>query len=344
MSDIAATAEKNVRWGIIGAGRIAHRFARSLAHEPHSELVAISCRSAAKASAFAAEHGASAEGTLSDEVLGGATGAAHAALLARPDVDAVYLALPHALHFEWASAALRAGKAVLCEKPACVDVAETRALIETARQTRVLLMEALKTRFSPLYRRVRELVASGCIGELVRVETDLENDMGDRIAPGGDYLSGARGGGILLDSGIYCASWIDDFLEGPYEVVRASARWNHSRDCFVDAELTCGKATARLTTAADTAGPRTARLVGTRGTIVVEDMHRPQHAHLKLSGQGSTDFDVPYPVDDFYDEIAHFVGLALDGRSESDVMPLSATLHCTELLETIQSALKLQRR
>ena len=95
---------RTVRWGIVGAGRIAHRFARSLARERRSELVAISCRSAGRAEAFALEHGVPEGGALSDEALGGAAGAAHAALLARPDVDAVYLALPHSMHLEWACA------------------------------------------------------------------------------------------------------------------------------------------------------------------------------------------------------------------------------------------------
>ncbi|MCR8907050.1 Gfo/Idh/MocA family oxidoreductase [Thermophilibacter sp. ET337] len=333
-------AEKNVRWGIVGAGRIAHRFARSLAHEPHSELVAISCRSAGRAAAFAAEHGVPEGGTFSDDGLGGVAGAAHAALLARPDVDAVYLALPHGMHLTWAVAALRAGKAVLCEKPACASAAETRALVDAARTEGVLLMEAMKTRFTPLYRRVRELVAEGAIGELMRVEALLENDMGDRIARGGDYMSDPAAGGILLDSGIYCAAWIDDYLPGPHEVVSEQARWDHGIDCFVDAELALGakgEKTARLATAADTAGPRTATLVGTAGKIVVEDMHRPQRAVLLADGAEPARLDVPYPVDDFYDQIAHFTDLLRAGLTESPVMSLAATLRCAELLDAVRA-------
>lgn len=332
--------EKRVRWGIVGAGKIAHRFARSLAHERHSELVAISCRSAERARAFAEEHGVPDAGTLSDEALGDVAGAAHEALLARADVDAVYLALPHGMHREWAEAALSAGKAVLCEKPACASAAEAREVVSVARETGALFMEAMKTRFTPLYRRVRQLVAEGAIGELLRVEALLENDMGDRIARGGDYMSDPVAGGILLDSGIYCASWIDDFLAGPFEVTSASARWDHGVDCFADAELALGEKTARLATASDVAGPRTARLEGTAGEIVVEDMHRPQRAVLLASGEGSRNIDLPYPVDDFYDEIEHFTGLVLAGRTESDVMPLAATLRCAEMLDAVRERIR----
>lgn len=331
--------EKNVRWGIVGAGRIAHRFARSLAYERRSELVAISCRSAGKATAFAAGHGVPEGGVLSDEALGGVAGTAHAALLARPDVDAVYVALPPALHLSWSAAALRAGKAVLCEKPLCAGVEETEALVGVARETGRLLMEATKTRFEPLYQRVRELVRDGAIGRLVRVETGLCSDMGDRVASGADYLSDPVGGGNLLDSGIYCAAWLDDYLTGQIEVLGARARWERGVDTFTDAELRAGDVSARLVTACDQGNPREAVLVGTEGRIVVEEMHRPQRARLERVGEKPVELEVPYPVDDLYAEVAHFVGLLLTGETESPVMPLAASLRCAELLAAVRRRL-----
>lgn len=338
MSPIGGTcAEKSVRWGIVGAGRIARRFARSLAHEPHSELVAISCRNAEKAAAFAAAHGVDEEAALSDDALGGVAGSAHAALLARADVDAVYVALPHGMHAEWALAALRAGKAVLCEKPLCVSPEETALLARTARAEGLLLMEGMKTRFLPLYRRVRELVGEGAIGRLTRVEAVLQNDMGDRIARGGDYLSAPVGGGMLLDSGIYCAGWIEDYLDGTLEVVRAEARWEAGVDCAVDAELRAGDRTARLVTAADRDNTRYARLVGTEGQIVVEQMHRPERARLERAGEEPVDLELPCPVDDLYGEVEHFVGLLLAGETESPVMPLATSLRCAELLAAVRA-------
>lgn len=334
-----ATAEKSVRWGIVGAGRIAQRFARSLAHEPHSELVALSCRSAAKATLFATAHGVGEDGALSDERLGGVAGSAHAALLARPDVDAVYVALPHSMHAEWALAALRAGKAVLCEKPLCVSPEETALLANTARAEGLLLMEGMKTRFLPLYRRVRELVGEGAIGRLTHVDAVLHNNMGDRIARGGDYLGTAAGGGMLLDSGIYCASWVEDYLDGPLEVVRAGARWEAGVDCAVAAELRAGERTARLATAADRDDARYARLVGTEGQIVVEQMHRPEHARLERTGEKPVKLELPYPVDDLYGEVEHFVGLLCAGKTESPVMPLAASLRCAKLLAAVRGRL-----
>ena len=337
---VASGASCLVRWGIVGAGNIAHRFARSLASEPHSELVAISCRSAAKATAFALEHGVSTEDALSDEALGGVAGSAHAALLARPDVDAVYVALPHHLHAEWVVAALRAGKAVLCEKPLCVSSEETALLARTAHETGTLLMEGMKTRFLPLYRRVRELVGQGAIGRLTRVEAVLQNAMLDRILRGGDYLSSPYGGGMLLDTGIYCAAWIDDYLSGPFEVTSAEARWEAGVDCAVDAELHFGEKTARLLAAADRDNTRYTRLVGTEGQIVVDQPHRPTHARLERAGEKPMVLDLPLPVDDLYGEIEHFVDLLLDGREESPVMPLTASQRCADMLGAIGGAIR----
>lgn len=332
-------AEGGVRWGIVGAGRIAQRFARSLAREPRSRLVAISCRSASRAAAFAAAHGVREGDALSDEALGGVAGAAHAALVGRPDVDAVYVALPPALHLEWSAAALRAGKAVLCEKPLCASAEEAALLARTAQETGMLLMEGVKTRFEPLYRHVRELVGEGAIGRLSRVEAGLCSDMGDRVASGVDYLSDPAGGGNLFDSGIYCAAWLDDYLAEPFEVLGARGRWVRGVDTFTDADLRSGGVTARLVTACDQGSPREAVLVGTTGRIVVEEMHRPERARLERVGGRDVELELPYPVDDLYGEVEHFVGLVLAGAAESPVMPLSASLRCAELLEAVRARL-----
>ena len=208
------SSNRIIRWGILGAGRIAHRFSASLRSEPQAKLAAISCRSAAKAAAFAEKFNVAAANALSDEALDGVADAAHEALLARRDIDAIYLALPHGLHLTWAIRALRAGKAVLCEKPAALSADEMRDIAAASRETGALFMEAMKTRFTPCYARVRELVAAGAIGRITRVETALENDMGERLSSRTDYMSDPKQGGVLLDTGIYCACWLEDYLAG----------------------------------------------------------------------------------------------------------------------------------
>lgn len=327
-----------IRWGILGAGNIAHRFARSLAHVKGARLVAISCRSAAKAAAFAEEFGVGEGKAYSDEALG-APDAAHEALLADPKVDAVYLSLPHALHHDWAVAALRSGKAVLCEKPACLTAEELADVAHVARETGCLFMGAQKARFTPCYRAVREAVEAGEIGEIVRVEASLCNDMAELVASGRTYHSKPVGGGVLLDCGTYCASWLDDFLPECDPAVSdfAGLANGDGVDLYADAKLEVGGLPARLECAFDRKKARQAVLVSTKGRIVVEDLHRCQRATVYVDGKEPRVIDAPYEVDDFYGEIDHFTRLVAAGVPESDVMPLSASLRCARIIDTIKA-------
>lgn len=351
-------AEKRVRWGILGAGLIAHRFARSLVHDPASELVAISCRSATKAAAFAEEHGVAADRAYVDDAGAAATpvgaeapaeqtGTAlegHAKLLADPDVDAIYLALPHGLHRAWACAALRAGKAVLCEKPAALTADEMRAVAAVARETGALFMEAQKARFVPAYARVRELLGSGAIGGLRRVETSLCNQMTEEQLER-SYMLDPVQGGVVLDCGIYCASWIEDFLAGSSSVRSTRIERYRGVDAYVRAELAFGASeksgaagqTALLECAFDRQKPRQAVLIGEKGRIVVDDLHRSQRVALVPDGGEAHVFDEPYVVDDFFGEITHFSGLVRAGAAESPVMPLAASVRCAEILDAVRA-------
>lgn len=323
-----------VNWGILGAGNIAHRFARSLAHVEGARLVALSARTASKATAFAEEFGVDPTRAYAGE-------GAHEALLADPEVDAIYLALPHAIHFEWACAALRAGKAVLCEKPAMVSAAQMEQVAAVARETSTLFMEAMKPRFSPLYGQVQEAV--GRIGAIRRVEATLCNDMAAFVEQAQTYhVQPGPGAGVLLDCGTYCASWIADFAPGTAALAAVHGVEKNGIDYYADAELVCGEGSetipARLECAFDRAKPRQATLIGERGRIVVDELHRPQHATLLLDDGTQEELDAPMVVDDFYGEVAHFTGLVEQGATESPVMGLDDSIACARLLDNVHDA------
>ena len=152
-----------IRWGIIGAGNIAGRFAKSLKSESRSTLAAVSSRSQAKAETFAKNFDA--EKFYS----------AHDLILADKNIDAVYIALLHALHKDFSIKALQAGKAVLCEKLATLNFAEMKEIVDVARAEKILFMEAMKPRFVPLYEKIKSARAE--IGEIISVETSLCNLM-----------------------------------------------------------------------------------------------------------------------------------------------------------------------
>ncbi|WP_168798436.1 Gfo/Idh/MocA family protein, partial [Nocardioides sp.] len=143
--------DTKVGWGVLAPGRIAALFCHDLALMPDSRLVAVGSRDPARAAAFA-------------EVYGAPTAGSYADVLAHPEVDVVYVASPHPFHAEHATAALEAGKHVLCEKPLTLDHASGAALVATARRCDRFLMEAVWTAAHPVIRDLASRLRSGELG------------------------------------------------------------------------------------------------------------------------------------------------------------------------------------
>jgi predicted dehydrogenase len=151
-----------VRIGILGAARIAPAAVIAPArNSTEAEVVAVAARDRSRADAFASKHGIS---KVCDS---------YPALLADPDVDAIYNPLPNGLHAEWTIAALQAGKHVLCEKPFTSNANEAEEVAAVAARTGLVLMEAFHYRYHPLAARMREVVESGELGTIRSVETAL---------------------------------------------------------------------------------------------------------------------------------------------------------------------------
>ena len=209
-----------IRWGIIGAGTIAHRFAAALEHVDDAVLTAVSGRNPKRLAQFAREH--SVDDGLCYSSAGDDGAAAHQRLIENPDIDAVYIALPHGMHAEWACRALRAGKSVLCEKPAVLSEAEALRIERAAHESKTLFMEAMKPRFTPARSCVRELVEGGELGAVLEMDVTHRLDYGSHL---GGYLIDPLQGGTLYDLGCYGIGWIDDLLVGDAEVERVDVRW-----------------------------------------------------------------------------------------------------------------------
>jgi predicted dehydrogenase len=311
-----------IRWGILGGGNIARRFAQSMEDVSGSRITAVSCRSREKAEDFASRYSI-------ERAFG-----SHESLLEDDQIDAIYLALPHGLHCLWAVRALKAGKAVLCEKPAAMSEEEMRLIAGTARECGVLFMEAMKTRFIPAYREVKRRIGEGAIGEVVSVETSLCNAMPfDSARP--TYHTDPSQGGALLDVGIYCACYLEDFLRGDPVLKDLKAEFQGGVDFYADAELAFSSGRGRLTCAFDRAEPRRALITGTKGKILVEELHRPRELTV-FTGARKEKVLIPYEVDDFYGEIVHFADCLKKGRKESPVMPFDASIRCARILDRIR--------
>ena len=205
---MTASHARPIRWGMLGTGTIASKFANDLALVPDTELHAVGSRDLARATEFANRFGIA------------LSYGSHAALVEDPDIDVVYIALAHPWHYEGALLALRAGKAVLCEKPLTVNATDARDLVGAARRDGRFLMEAMWTRFLPSMRRVREILDLGILGEIRSLSADLgyrmPRDDSNRL------YSPDLGGGALLDLGIYPISFAS-FVLGTPESVTAIA-------------------------------------------------------------------------------------------------------------------------
>lgn len=363
-----------IRWGIMGAGAIARRFATALEQVDGARLMAVSGRSASRLASFSSMHPV-------DESRRYASGwdegfSAHERLVADPDVDAVYLALPHGMHVEWACRLLRAGKAVLCEKPAVLTEHEALRIAGVARETGTLFMEAMKPRFMPARDQVKALIARGDLGGITSLDIAHRVDYGDQT---GRYLLDPVQGGTLYDLGCYGVGWMEDLLGGllagedpvdgspvkdaldarAIEVRAARPRWMPSSDgtpidIADDVHLSVRGVPVHLDFAGDADHfEAVCRIRCERGTVEVPLLHRPvsyivtrDPGAFDRGGAGVPDagpstpglIDAPAAVDDFYGEVEHFCGLMRAGLTESPVMPLTSTIRLARIIDAIRAS------
>lgn len=180
-----------LRWGVLGTARIVRKTIPALQATKNGEVVAIASRTQEKATEYAHKHG-----------LPQAFGS-YESLLAAPDIDAVYLALPNALHLEWILKSLDAGKHVLCEKPLAMSAAECGEIARKADETGLKVLEGFMYRFHPRFEKLQELLAANVVGTLTFVHVAHSFDAGgdDNIR----WYTGL-GGGALFDTGCYCVN------------------------------------------------------------------------------------------------------------------------------------------
>ena len=185
--------EATVAWGLLSTARINDRIIEAARESDRAEVLAVASRDAARAEAYAREHGI-------ERSYG-----SYEALLADPEVEAVYISLPNSLHVEWTLHALEAGKHVLCEKPLSRHPDEVEQAFDRAEANGLMLSEAFMWRHHPQAAKLQELVAGGAIGPLRVVRAAFSFHLADA---GDVRLDPALDGGSLMDVGCYCLSAI----------------------------------------------------------------------------------------------------------------------------------------
>ena len=243
---------------------------------PEVRVAAVAARDAARARAFADKHGVP------------KVHASYDALIEDPELDAIYNPLPNALHCEWTLRALRAGKHVLCEKPIASNAAEAERMAQAAEETGRVLVEAFHWRYHPLAARMRELVRSGVLGEVRRVEASMCIPL---PLPGDIRYRFDLGGGATMDTGCYAINLVRFLAEAEPSVesaeVRRSSpdvdRWMRAELSFQDGRsgsVECSLFSTKLLKVS-------ARVIGSRGTLDVLNPVAPHLFHrLRLRAGG----------------------------------------------------------
>jgi predicted dehydrogenase len=303
-----------VRWGIIGTGKIARAFAAALKDTPGAVLVAVASRSPDAAQAFGWEFGAR------------AAYAGYRNLVDAPDVDLVYIATPHPMHAENALMALDAGKGVLCEKPFTMNLGEASQVIALARAKNLFLMEAMWTRFLPAMAEVRRIIDSGEIGKPHQVVADF--GFKADFAPEHRIFNPALGGGALLDLGVYPLS-IAAALLGPIRSVGAQAEMGPTgvdvQTGFTLKHEGGGMSVCSCSLRARTPGELT--VSGERGYVRMNTMfYRAQSLSVELDDGTSREVPTPYLGNGYVHQAIEAQRCFLAGLIESPVMPHGETL------------------
>lgn len=314
-----------VRWGILATGGIAASFTRDLALLPDAEVLAVGSRTRESAERFGAEFGIPRRY------------ASYADLVLDPDVDAVYVATPHPGHHAAALLAIDEGKAVLVEKPFAMNAAETREMITAARARSTFLMEAMWTRFLPHMARVREVLASGVLGEIVYVTAEhgqwFPNDPLHRL------FAPELGGGALLDLGIYPVSFAHMVLGAPSQITAVSTPAFTGVDGTTSMTLRYpGGQHAVLTTSLSAASNNPAAIYGTEARLEIEGWFYTPSGFTVTARDGKVldTYETPRAGRGMQYQAAELMRCLRAERTESDVLPLDETLAIMETLDEVR--------
>jgi len=294
-----------IKWGIIGCGRIAHRFVQGLKSVPGTELVSLWSRRAESVNEFAELYGGHPCQTV-DELLAS-------------DIDAVYVATLPDSHEHYSILAFNAGKAVLCEKPAAVNLQSLDRILSAAKSTGMLFMEGMKPPFFPLYRRLKEYLITNPIGPVgyVRAGSSVADCPPDHPNYRRDLV-----GGAIMGIGIYEAFLAVDWL-GNTEEVQAMGRFGETGiDMFTIFQTRHTNGYAQLYSGFDLHGKGDALICGALGHITIhKNWWNPSRATINYLDGRTVELDEPFTAGGLNYEIEHFCELIRQGKIESDIMP-----------------------
>jgi dihydrodiol dehydrogenase / D-xylose 1-dehydrogenase (NADP) len=313
------------RWGIVGPGRIAHKFADALSHIKNARLQAVASTNAQRAKDFAQKYSVpnyydSYEQLFSDD-----------------RVDIVYVATTNNFHCYNTLDALNAKKHVLCEKPMAVNASQVKQMINSAQSNKVFLMEAMWTRFLPMMAEVRDIIEKGTIGQPQLLHADFGVKF--NFDPQSRVYNPNLAGGALLDLGVYCLALASMIFGRPNNISSAIKMAGTGVDERSTVLLGYDNAkAAMLFQALDLETPRQAFIIGTEGFIKLHPSWLSGSDYtLKLNNGTEKTYHADTHENGFIYQIMAVHESLNAGKTQCDLMSLDETLTIAETMDTLRA-------
>ena len=320
--------EKVIRWGIVGPGNIANKFARAIKNVEGAELTAVASKSEGKGAAFAEKYDIKNVFTSYEE-------------MANSDiVDAVYIATPHPFHKPCAEIFLSAKKHVLSEKPICVNANDAIELKKCANENGVFLMEAMWTRFLPAIKEAVKIANSGEIGEIRGVSADFCYSSAPREEA--KIFRNDMAGGSLLDVGIYGLNFAAIVLGDNPESLVSTAEIVDGVDRQTNVLIKYPNGTvASISSAITVKKPETGYIYGTKGYIAVPTFYGAQEV-IVSTADGERVVSKPSIGEGFEEEIIEASCCIREGKLESDIMPMNESIRILKQMDEVREQINLK--
>ncbi len=313
----------NIKFGIIGLGKISSRFAKVLNTVEGVELAAVASRDLERAKSFSKQYKAHKAYASYDEVI------------YDPNVDVVYIGLTHNFHYEFTKKCLEAHKPVLCEKPLVITQKQANELVSLAKKNNTFLMEAMWTRCMPAYLKAQEWIKLGRIGQVKLITANFSYRV--PYDPDNRIYSKETDGGSLYDVGIYPIDFAMGIIGEPPQSVTGSVQFapNGVDEGAAFSMKFASGALANLACGFNVTAMEEAYIYGTHGRIVLENCFGPQFAILyDEDGKEVEKFKHPVP-DGFEHQIRHCEELLRAGKTESNLIPWEDTIASAAIFDAL---------
>lgn len=315
--------KKKLNFGIIGTGRIAGQFAKEALGNPRINLAGVSARNYEKTKDFANKYSVDRAYSTVDE------------LLADKGIDAIYVASFHPTHFPYTMRALKAGKHVLCEKPAVLKAEDMERVVAKAREKKLLFTEAMTVGFNPVYQEIKREIEKGSIGEVVHVESSY-GSVSSKI----HKHNPKQAGGALYDIGIYNIFLTVDLLGVPTEISALSRdnRWGVEGSVSFLGKHSSG-ATSSFYATMDSISGELAKIIGTEGIIEIHPSWTVAKGFIVRTKDGQVWEHTSSEEVWLGYEIEAFTSAVLSGTTESPVMTYEKSLNLHHTIDEIKRKL-----